>query len=238
MSSLLAQRFLRREKRALTLTGAIFFTLITVASTLVSVTSAHYFSVCASARNPTSCLAILSREIGSAILPMNQVQLLRLLLERSVCGVATAFEVARRASLSSHDPEEQTGLSYCIELFDQSRDLMEESFLALRSLNQQSNSDLHFRFTALLANYDTCLNGLQAGTAAWSTMMAQVQNLTALASTSLAIVNSLSPPDAEDADQLLEPLNGDYSSWVPKRRDRELLNHPQLTHIHDHLARI
>ncbi|XP_068639182.1 pectinesterase 2.1-like [Aristolochia californica] len=221
------QPLLGQPKRSIPLCRALLFTLSVVsllsfaALVAIHLASSNHFAVCANAKIPSSCLTLVSREVVSGILPMSQIQLLQILLKRSVSGVITATQVTHRLNLIPSNGffiKQQAGLSDCLQLLDLSRDLLEDSSMALRSLSKRSHSDAHSWLSAVLTNYDTCLDGLQ-GTAK-SMMKAQIQNLMALASTSLAIVNSFSPLDAED--QLLEPLNGEYPFWVTSR-DRKLL---------------
>ncbi|XP_068639135.1 pectinesterase-like [Aristolochia californica] len=220
------QPLLGHPRRSTPLCRTFLFTLFVVsllslaALVAIHLASSNHFTACAYAKNPTSCVTLISRVVVSGILPMSQIQLLQILLKRSVSGVATATEVARRLYLipSNGFIKQQTNLSDCLQLLELSRDQLEDSSMALRSLSKRSHSDAHSWLSAVLTNYDTCLDGLQ-GTAK-SMMKAQIQNLMALASTSLAIVNSFSPLDAED--QLLEPLNGEYPFWVTSR-DRKLL---------------
>ncbi|XP_068639146.1 pectinesterase-like [Aristolochia californica] len=220
------QPLLGHPKRSIPLCRALLFTLSVVsllslaALVAIHLASSNHFALCANAKNPTSCLILVSREVVSGILPMSQIQLLQILLKRSVSGVITATQVTHRLYLIPSNNffiKQQAGLSDCLQLLDLSRDLLEDSSMALRSLSKRSHCDAHSWLSAVLTNYDTCLDGLQ-GTAK-TVMKVEVENLMALASASLAIVNSLSPPYAEDA---LEPLNGEYPSWVTSR-DRRLL---------------
>ncbi|KAG9454138.1 hypothetical protein H6P81_007042 [Aristolochia fimbriata] len=220
------------RRRSTRLCKAVLLTLCLVSllclSALVTihVASGNHFTVCARAKNPTSCLTLISGEVVSAgIRPMSQIQLLQILVNRSVAGVDSAIEVAHRVSLrlpniNGFMKQQSAGISDCLQLLDVSRDLLEDASRDLNMpLTRRSRSDAHSWLSAVLTNYDTCLDGLLQG-AAKAPMKAEVENLMALASTSLAIASSLSPPNGED--DLLEPLNGEYPSWV-RSRDRKLL---------------
>ncbi|KAG9454140.1 hypothetical protein H6P81_007044 [Aristolochia fimbriata] len=237
MATLDQQPLLGRPRRSgPPLCKALFLTLCVVslvslaALVAVHLASANHFTVCAVAKNPTSCLALISREVvRSGVVPLTQIELLRTLLKRSVSGVAAAAEVAHRVR-NLVDPvvlKQQSGVSDCVQLLDLSRDLLEDSALALRSssrLGKRSHSDdVHTWISAVLTNYDTCLEGLQGTTANYNVMKTPVEDLMALASTSLAILTSLSPPAHSVEDFLKRDDHQYYPSWVTSNDLKSLI---------------
>ncbi|KAG9454136.1 hypothetical protein H6P81_007040 [Aristolochia fimbriata] len=191
------------------------------------------FAICAHAPSPTtySCVALVSREIliDSGInLPLTQTQRLQLLLLKSLPAVATSTEKARRRSLAPgvvSIRRQRMGLSDCVQLLNLSRDQLVDSLVVLiRSpeLSKRAHSDVHTWLSAVLTNYVTCLDGLRGE--AKSAMEARVEHLMDLATASLAMVVSLSPPGLPDAEDVLrQPLvKYHYPSWVTSA-DRNLL---------------
>lgn len=185
------------------------------------ITTNNHLPVCATAGNPTACLAIISKEIAASLQPTTKFELLQLLLKRSVAAAAAASHAARLLNLKINDPRQQSALSDCVELMDLSRDRLDESSMALlqRPMTSKSHSDVHSWLSAVLTNHVTCVDGLHGQ--AKSSMKPDMDNLVALASTSLAIVSSVSPPADGDHQTLLTTMN-EYPSWLGFK-DRSLL---------------
>ncbi|XP_077253972.1 pectinesterase-like [Tasmannia lanceolata] len=187
----------------------------------IHVTTKNHLHVCAHARNPVSCLSIISKEATIRLLPISEVELLQVLLKRSLTHINTATQVSGSIRRRINDPKQQAGLSDCMDLMDLSRDRLGDSMTALdHSLTARSHSNTHTWLSAVLTNHVTCLDGLQG--APKLLMKAQLENLIELTSTSLVLLNHISPSDSKE---VFRPLNGKFPSWVTAK-DRKLLQSP------------
>lgn len=174
--------------------------------------------LCHNAHNPTSCQAILSNLPNITAIKPSKLDLIRILMEQSVAHVDAAAATARSIRRRINDPKQQAGLADCMDLMDLSRTRLQDSLLALGSVSEvpDSHANVHTWLSAVLTNYATCMDGLQGE--AGSAMKAQLENMMAIGSTSLALIKAVSSSNVD----VIRPLNGRYPSWVTMR-DRKLL---------------
>lgn len=196
-------------------------TVLSLASLVTfRLTTNNHFAVCATASRPTSCLAVLSKEVVGAagVLPLTRLELLRILLRRSAAEVAAASRAALLAGRRINDRRQRLALSDCVELMGLSLDQLHESSTALVTDHVKLHADVHSWLSAVLTNHVTCMDGLHGD--ARSAIESDVDHLIGLASATLAVVASIAPPTPLN-------INGsnyieEYPSWVSSK-DRRLL---------------
>ncbi|KAJ7967650.1 Pectinesterase [Quillaja saponaria] len=115
-----------------------------------------------------------------------------------------------------NNPKEQAALLDCVQLMDLSMDRVWDSILALNEKTTISHKDAHSWLSSVLTNHVTCLDGLEGS--AKDLMETDLSDLILRARTSLAMLVAISP----SKDEIVEPLNGDFPSWVTSK-DRKLL---------------
>ncbi|XP_077243529.1 pectinesterase-like [Tasmannia lanceolata] len=185
----------------------------------IHVTSNNHLHVCTHALNPFSCLTIISKEVKFGIFPISEVKLLQNLLKKSLTNIKTVTHLVAGIRHRINYLKPVAGLADCLELMDLSRERLEISMSTLeRSLTAQSQADVHTWLSAVVTNHVTCLDGLQG--APKLVMKTEIEYLMELASTSLALINQISPSESEE--EVFRPLNGEFPTWVTAK-DRKLL---------------
>ncbi|RWR85122.1 pectinesterase [Cinnamomum micranthum f. kanehirae] len=199
------------------LTISVTVVLCLAALATLHVTTTNHFHICEKSKNPNSCHAILSSVATFEFLPPTKLLLLQAILKKSVPKINGAISTANDIHGRINDPKQQAGLADCATLMDLSRDRVEDSMLDLDSMSMNSLSGVHSWLSAVLTNHVTCSDGLHGP--AKSIMETELKPLMELASTSLAIVNSMSP---HSAGEITMPPTKEFPSWVTYK-DRRVL---------------
>ncbi|CAK9187767.1 unnamed protein product [Ilex paraguariensis] len=172
--------------------------------------------VCDQAHDPVSCLAVVSEVESGGSSQTNSVDLLKMVLERSTSHIQETIDTAVNINGRINDRREQAALADCLELMDLSMDRVMNSMVAFGSPSARSHFDAHSWLSSVLTNHVTCLDVLDGP--ARPIMEPMLKDLMSRARTSLALLVAIRPREVE----VLQPLNGDFPSWIT-RRDRRLL---------------
>lgn len=117
---------------------------------------------------------------------------------------------------------------------DMSRDKITDSMVSLGKLTSTSSNSIYFDahtwLSAVLTNHNTCMDELD-GHEAHSIIKPILKDLISKASASLALMVTITPKNLYH-DDLRQPLQGDFPSWVSPK-DREMLeaNNSELLKI-------
>ncbi|KAL5578936.1 hypothetical protein UlMin_011378 [Ulmus minor] len=152
--------------------------------------------------------------------PENEVYLLESFLMDTKSHIDKTLEMASNFSRRINNPKDRAAIIDCAKLMDISKDRVMDSILALGDGTMISHQNAHAWLSGVLTNHVTCLDGLIED---FSRKMFSLENklneLISRARISLAILVAISP--SKD-DKLMEPLNGDFPTWVTSQ-DRRLL---------------
>ncbi|KAI4298649.1 hypothetical protein L6164_032183 [Bauhinia variegata] len=204
---------------------AIISSSALIASYLIKPTSffnlsfPHSLHVCENAIDRASCIAHVSEVAKGSIFTTKDHNLIKLLqshLMKTTSHIQRAMDTANTVKYRINNPKEQAALLDCEQLMDLSMDRVWDSMVALTNKSIISQQDAHAWLSGVLTNYDTCFHGLEGS--ARALMEAELGDLISGARTSLALLVSILPPKTE----IIEPLNGDFPSWVTSK-DRKLL---------------
>ncbi|KAK1303778.1 Pectinesterase 2.2 [Acorus calamus] len=196
----------------------ILLTLILSLSTLLSIANTNplplslFIQPCNTSPNPNTCLSILSTHLTQTT--PTAADLLRSIIHKSILRASAASEAATDVSRRINEPRQQAALADCSFLMDLSLDRL----AAASSAVETSVTDARTWLSAVLANHVTCMDGLDGP--ARAAMEAHLESLMALASTSLALLNAVSPSDVLNDDVSKPVLR--LPSWVTSA-DRKLL---------------
>ncbi|KAJ6853415.1 putative pectinesterase [Iris pallida] len=176
----------------------------------------HYSSslrpsdLCGRAADPAACGAIVSDAIAT-LRPArpDPIQVLQAIIARSLLQLDT--NIHRQSDV---DLDPKSALADCAGLLDLSRDRLLDSASAVAS---GSYVDARTWLSAVLTNHDTCIDGLLLAASSSSSLKlkANLDSLVALASASLAVLNTIPPYDVKE-------VVNNFPSWLSVG-DRKLL---------------
>ncbi|WCJ37871.1 Plant invertase/pectin methylesterase inhibitor superfamily [Euphorbia peplus] len=177
-------------------------------------------NVCDKAHDPQACLIHISEALADNK-EHDGLSLLRSFLIKSLPKIRTTMEAVGNTSHIVHiNNHKDATIADCMHLMDMSIDRAKSTLAALANWGPQSEADnAHTWLSGILTNHFTCLDGLANNTIQQSSMKEMVQDLIARTRTSLALLVSLLAPDHKD---VLQPLSGEFPSWI-SGRDRRLL---------------
>ncbi|KAM3285363.1 hypothetical protein P3S67_024162 [Capsicum chacoense] len=164
----------------------------------------------------------------------NNVEMLQMILQKTSSQIQETTTLIENVRLRINDIREESALRICSELMDLSRHKITDTMVALGKLmtTTSSNSiyfDAHAWLSAVLTNHNTCLDELH-GHEAHSILQPSLSHLMSKASSSLSLMVSIAPKTTYH-DDLIQPLRGDFPSWVSPK-DREILEaNPELLKI-------
>ncbi|XP_062089024.1 pectinesterase/pectinesterase inhibitor [Humulus lupulus] len=182
-------------------------------------------NICDRSIEKESCLSMVLATAQESNTPaLNNVDhLLKAFLQKTSPQITEALKMAnvvsRRINMT---PMERAALFDCEELLDVSRERVTDSIssLYLQNLTSHSHDDAHAWLSAVLTNHVTCLDGLEEGSDIRTIMEPKLKELISRARTSLSLIVSVLP--SKPVEEVIEPLNGDFPTWV-KASDRRLL---------------
>lgn len=237
-----SEPFLGTPKNEKTISLKSFFIFLALAAVVcsVAIVSIEFFNgsnnsflstikspnICEHSADQSSCLAVVSEvttPYSASSAKANKVEILQMILHKTSSQIQETTTLIKNVRLRINDQREQSSLDICSELLDMSRDKITDSMVALgMTLTTPSNSiyfDVHTWLSAVLTNHNTCMDELHGQ--AQSVMKPILKDLISKASASLALMVTITPKKLHH-DDLREPLQGDFPSWVSPA-DREIL---------------
>ncbi|KAL8462603.1 hypothetical protein ACS0TY_033585 [Phlomoides rotata] len=168
--------------------------------------------LCRTAINPETCQQFVSQETCNGATPPDATRLLQTFLIKQSHLMNRAFLHTKK----QRDEINELGgpLSDCLELIDQSIDLVLDSIKALENLTATSHSNAQAWLSGVLTNHVTCSEGLGIK----STIGAILEDLISRSGASLAMLAAVSEPDEE----VIQDLRGNLPAWVTAA-DRKVL---------------
>ncbi|CAN4083828.1 unnamed protein product [Withania somnifera] len=181
-------------------------------------------NICEHGVDQSSCLDVVSQVTSTPYsAKTNEVEILQMILYKASSQIHKTTTLIKNVRLRTNDKREESALAICSELMDMSRDKITDSMVALGKLMSTSSSyfDAHTWLSAVLTNHNTCLDELH-GHDAHSIIKPILKDLISKASASLALIVTIAPKNNVYRDDLRQPLEGDFPSWLSPE-DRELL---------------
>ncbi|MCD7458523.1 hypothetical protein HAX54_038439 [Datura stramonium] len=234
-----SEPFLGTPKNEKTISLKSFFIFLALAAVVcsVAIVSIEFFNgsnnsflstikspnICEHSADQSSCLAVVSEvttPYSASSAKANKVEILQMILHKTSSQIQETTTLIKNVRLRINDQREQSSLDICSELLDMSRDKITDSMVALgMTLTTPSNSiyfDVHTWLSAVLTNHNTCMDELHGQ--AQSVMKPILKDLISKASASLALMVTITPKKLHH-DDLREPLQGDFPSWVTCNAD-------------------
>nr|Q96575.1 RecName: Full=Pectinesterase 2.2; Short=PE 2.2; AltName: Full=Pectin methylesterase 2.2; Flags: Precursor [Solanum lycopersicum]AAB38792.1 pectin methylesterase [Solanum lycopersicum] len=176
-------------------------------------------NLCKTAQDSQLCLSYVSDLMSNEIVTTDSdgLSILMKFLVNYVHQMNNAIPVVSKMKNQINDIRQEGALTDCLELLDQSVDLVSDSIAAIDKRTHSEHANAQSWLSGVLTNHVTCLDELDSFTKAMINGT-NLDELISRAKVALAMLASVTTPN----DDVLRPGLGKMPSWVSSR-DRKLM---------------